>query len=55
MKEIKRWASSYEIERELGIQQQNISKVCKGLRNSAGGFKWKYDEDYEYQQKKDRV
>ena len=53
--EIKRWASSYEIERELGIQQQNISKVCKGLRNSAGGFKWKYDEDYEYEQKKDRV
>jgi hypothetical protein len=39
---IKEWYSSYEIQRELGILQQNISKVCKGKRRSAGGFIWKY-------------
>ncbi len=39
---IKEWYSSYEIQRELGILQQNISKVCKKKRNSAGGFKWAY-------------
>jgi hypothetical protein len=39
---IKEWYSSYEIQRELGILQQNISKVCKGQRKSAGGFIWQY-------------
>jgi len=39
---IKKWYSSYEIQRGLGIIQQNISKVCKGKRKTAGGFIWKY-------------
>lgn len=30
-------------EKETGITSQNIGKVCKGKRNSAGGFIWKYD------------
>lgn len=42
---IKTYYSSYEVERELGIAQQNISKVCKGKRNYAGGFRWKYNTD----------
>lgn len=26
----------------LGIQAQNIAKVCRGERKQAGGYKWKY-------------
>lgn len=29
---------------ELGIQAQNIAKVCRGERISAGGYGWKYAE-----------
>ena len=29
-------------ERKLGICYQNISKVLRGIRKTAGGFKWKY-------------
>ena len=31
-----------EVERQLGYNQGNISKCCKGKRNTAGGFKWRY-------------
>ena len=31
-----------EAGRELNISSQNIGKVCKGIRSSAGRFKWKY-------------
>ena len=27
-----------------GIARQNISKVCRGLRNHAGGYFWRYTE-----------
>ena len=39
---IKEWDTPREVYKELGIQSQNISKVCLGLRNQAGGYKWKY-------------
>lgn len=39
---IKVWETPKEVYKELGIQAQNISKVCRGLRNQAGGYKWKY-------------
>jgi len=39
---IKEFASSHQAERDTGIAQQNIGKTCKGLRNHAGNFKWKY-------------
>ena len=39
---IREWSTPKEVFRELGIQSQNISKVCKGRRNHAGGFKWRY-------------
>jgi len=29
-------------ERDTGVSNQNISKVCKGKRPTAGGFIWKY-------------
>lgn len=37
-----------DIERELNIQNQNISKCCKGKRKSAGKKKFMYLEDYNY-------
>lgn len=30
--------------KDLGIQAQNIAKVCRGERNIAGGYKWKYTD-----------
>lgn len=42
---IKIWDSIIDVERELGINQGNISKCCKGKRKSAGGFIWKYVEE----------
>lgn len=34
--------SIHEAGRSTGIAWQNISKVCRGVRNSAGGFIWAY-------------
>ncbi len=36
------FANAYEIQRELGICQQNVAKVANGDRKSAGGFIWKF-------------
>ena len=42
---IKIWSSMHEVQRELGINQGNISSCCKGKLKSAGGYVWKYLED----------
>lgn len=34
-----------EAQKETGIIFQNISKVCKGKRNSAGGYIWRYENE----------
>lgn len=34
--------SLHEAERITGVTWQNISKVCRGLRKTAGGYKWEY-------------
>ena len=39
---IKEWAGTREAGRALGIDQSNISKVCRGVYNHAGGYKFKY-------------
>ena len=39
---LKVFESPIYAEKELGICSKNISKVCKGERNHAGGFKWQY-------------
>ena len=43
MKEIKKWSNIATAERNLGISSTCISKVCKGKRKTAGGFKWTYE------------
>lgn len=42
---MKTFKSSNEVERELNIGQQNISKACKGIYGHAGGFQWRYEGD----------
>ena len=39
---IRKWDCISEIEREIGIKHQDISKCCKGKQKTAGGFVWKY-------------
>lgn len=40
---IKKWDSAVDAEKELGIKNSNITKVCKGLRKQAGGFIWSFE------------
>jgi len=44
---VKEWENAYCVYREIKIHQQNISKVCTGKRNYAGGFIWRYKKDKE--------
>jgi hypothetical protein len=39
---IKTYDSIHQAELETGASNPNISKVCKGLRRSAGNYIWKY-------------
>lgn len=39
---IQTWKSAREIQRILKINQSNISKCCRNLISTTGGFKWKY-------------
>lgn len=40
---IKTWDAIADIKRELNIDSSSIVRCCKGIKNSAGGFKWKYN------------
>lgn len=42
---IKKWNCMKEISIVLNIQWQNIGKCCRGIRKTAGGYKWKYMEE----------
>jgi hypothetical protein len=39
---VKSYTSVIEAERETGALNPNITKVCKGLRKTAGNYIWKY-------------
>lgn len=39
---IKEWTSGIEASMVLGINNSNITQCCKGKRNYAGGFVWRY-------------
>lgn len=41
---IKRWDRIIDVERTLRIANQTITNNCKGIKNSAGGFIWRYDD-----------
>lgn len=42
---IEEWNSIEEAKKHYNIN--NITAVCRGRQNTAGGFKWMYKEDYE--------
>ena len=42
-KYIRSWGSETAIERELGIDRSSVSKCCRGKRNKAGGYIWRYE------------
>lgn len=35
------YVSQIEAERQTGISHAHISKVCRGIRKTAGGYKWR--------------
>ena len=39
-----KWDSLRAVEKELGFNHSNISKVCKGYYKKAYGYRWKYEE-----------
>lgn len=39
---VKEWASASEVQRQTGINQGNISSCCRGCREFAGGFVWRF-------------
>lgn len=41
---IKEWANTQEIVRELKLDQSDISKCCRGLKEKVGGYIWKYQQ-----------
>lgn len=43
---IKEWDTIEEVEKILNISHQNISNCCKGKRKEAGGFIWKYADEF---------
>ncbi len=45
---IKRWGCMNDVERQLKIPHSNISKVCRGKRNTAGGYFWEYEIEKLY-------
>ena len=42
---IKTWESISDVQRELGIQQSNITRVCSGKGKTAGKFGWRYTDE----------
>lgn len=39
---VRRWDNAKEVYETLGIQRSCICQCCKGVRQSAGGFVWRY-------------
>lgn len=42
---IRRWDSMRDVQRELNIYAVSISKCCRGISKTAGGFKWRYADE----------
>lgn len=43
---IKHHRSARYASEELNIPHQHIRQCCRGIRKSAGGFRWIYQKDY---------
>jgi len=42
---LKTWESASEVERQLKILVSSISQCCSGINKSAGGYKWRYENE----------
>lgn len=42
---VKEWESAAFVEVTSGVSATNVIKCCKGKRDQAGGFKWKYSNE----------
>lgn len=40
------YPSAVAAAKKLGLHSTNISAVCRGLKITCGGFRWKFDEKY---------
>ena len=51
---IKEYAHMAEANRAMGVcpRQNEIRRCCQGLKESDFGFKWKFRDDYDEEQKK---
>lgn len=45
-----RFNSGAEAARVLNLKKSKISKVCNGLKNKHGGFRWMFESDYQVRQ-----
>ena len=52
---IKVWNSFGDIQRELGISKGSVSNVCTGRKETAGGFVWVYEKDYDENKNYSRI
>jgi hypothetical protein len=41
---VRDWDRIIDVEKELGIANQTITSCCKGRKDSAGGFIWRYQD-----------
>ena len=39
---IRKWECAYDVQRELGFKQSNISNCCNGKRKTSYGYLWKH-------------
>jgi hypothetical protein len=44
---LKEFASIKEAEKETGIKQQNIYRVCSSKKGTAGGFQFRFEKDFK--------
>lgn len=42
---LKEWPAQSEAARSLGILAHSISEACRGVKNTTGGFVWKYKSE----------
>jgi hypothetical protein len=43
---IREYDSSYDVERETRIRRDHVRKCCRGLEKTAGGFYWRFKDNY---------
>lgn len=44
---IREWDSASDVQKEMNVFPERISKVCKHTTYTAGGFRWAFKTDYE--------